>query len=212
MNPGNPVTSIRTAARECKGVRSAALGSGARGAVPIRDDVKRLAIITAAAALALTPAAAAAPNPGKHERPAKAKSERTTKKAKPDSARARCAAERTALGAVQFTAKYGKPRTKGSAKAKAKAARAAFGRCVAKTAKVIRAEREAAEDAEDAASDAGDLAEDLADGEVFVDDEPDEPEKPEPDDGDVVVDHDGDEKGADDPDPDAGLVDGPDLD
>jgi hypothetical protein len=153
--------------------------------------VKRLAILTAAAALALTPAAAAAPNPGKLDKAAKTRSEKV-KKAKPSSARARCAAERRELGPAAFAAKYGKPRTKGSAKAKAKAARAAFGRCVAKTAKIIRAEREAAEDAEADLEDAGDEGE--IDGEPFVDDDPDETESPEPDDGQVFVDHDGDGK------------------
>lgn len=172
--------------------------------------MKRLAIIfSAAAALALTPAAAASPHPGKTDKPAK--SERS-KKAKPDSARARCAAERKELGAAEFAAKYGKARTKGKAKAKAKAARAAMGRCVSKTTKVIRAERKAAEEAEDEEFDK--LEEDEGDCwcDVFVDDAPDV-EKPEPDDGPVVVDNEDDPTSKPDADePDAGLGETPDLD
>ena len=178
MNPGNPVTSIRTAARECTDVRSAAPGSGSGADVPIPHLVKRLAIITAAAALALTPAAAAAPNSGKTGKPDKpAKSERT-KKARPDSARARCAAEKDDLGAAAFAVKYGKARTKGSAKAKAKAARAAMGRCVSRTAKVIRAEREA--EAQAADPDELDENEDRDLGDHDEDDDtPEAPEAPE---------------------------------
>ncbi len=78
----------------------------------------------AAAALALTPAAAAAKKPENAPQRA-AKVERKAKKAKPGSAQQRCRDERKALGPADFAAKYGKPRTKGSAKAKAKAARAA---------------------------------------------------------------------------------------
>ena len=97
--------------------------------------------MTAAAVLALSPQAAVAKKPLK----AKDRGAKVEGKAKPDSAQQRCRDERKALGAGPFAAKYGKARTKGSAKAKAKAARAAFGRCVAQTTKVVRAEREAAE-------------------------------------------------------------------
>ena len=159
MKPGNPVTSIRTAARECTDVQPRACGSGSPEHGPIRVLVKRLAILLAAgAALAITPAAAASPNPGKSDKPAKAE---RAKKAKPDSARARCAAEKKDLGPAGFAAKYGKPRTKGSGKAKAKAARAAMGRCVSRTAKAIRAERERDEDEAD--TDLDELEEEDAD-------------------------------------------------
>lgn len=171
--------------------------------------MKRLAIIfSAAAALALTPAAAASPNPGKTDKPGKPAKTDRTKKAKPDSARARCIAEKKDLGAAAFAAKYGKARTKGSGKAKAKAARAAMGRCVSRTTKVIRAEREAEEDAE---SDTAELDEESDCWcEAFVDDTPEEPE---PDDGDVVVDRadDPQSKGHEDDEPVAGLGDVVDL-
>ncbi|HEX8086176.1 MAG TPA: hypothetical protein VF529_17925 [Solirubrobacteraceae bacterium] len=111
--------------------------------------VKGLAIITAVAALALTPQAAAAKKPLK----AKDRGARVEKGKKRDSAQQRCRDERKELGTAAFAAKYGKPRTKGSAKAKAKAARAAFGRCVSQAAKQIRAEREAADEEADLAED-----------------------------------------------------------
>ena len=204
MKPGNPVTSIRTAARECKPVRSA---DGVLMLRTPRSDppsVKRLVMFIAAAALALTPAAAAAKKPDKiHDRAAKI--ERKAKKAKPDSAQQRCRDERKALGPAAFAAKYGKARTKGSAKAKAKVARAAFGRCVSQTAKLIRAEREAAEEDEDEKLTAEEKAEleaeereiEAEDNEVsdklgedkeFVDDSPEALEKPEPGDGGLHVD------------------------
>lgn len=109
--------------------------------------MKGLTIITATAALALMPQAAVAKKPLK-AKDRGAKVERTAKAG--DSAQQRCRDERKALGAAPFAAKYGKPRTKGSAKAKAKAARAAFGRCVSQTAKLIREEREAREEQEEA--------------------------------------------------------------
>ena len=198
------------AARECTDVRPGASGSGSGGSHPIRDPVKLLAMITAAAALALSPAAAASPNPGKADKPAKAE---RTKKAKPDSARARCAAEKKSLGVAAFTAKYGKARTKGSAKAKAKAARAAMGRCVSKTAKVIRAERQAAEEEEE--DELEEHEEEEVEGDLFVDDAPEEAEKPEPDDGGVFVDHEDDPKSKGHEDDDhggVGLGGAPDLD
>ena len=108
-------------------------------------SVNRLAIMTAIAGLALLPHAAVAKKPVK-AKDRGAKVEGTGKK--PASAQQRCRDERRALGAGAFAAKYGKPRTKGSAKARAKAPRAAFGRCVSKTAKLMRAEREAAEEEE----------------------------------------------------------------
>ena len=111
--------------------------------------MKGLTIITATAALALMPQAAVAKTPLK----AKDRSAKVERTAKQDaSAQQRCRDERKALGAAPFAAKYGKARTKGSAKAKAKAARAAFGRCVAQTTKLIRAEREAARAEEDLAA------------------------------------------------------------
>ena len=127
-------------------------------------NVKRIAIIVAAAALAITPGAAAAKKPEK----AKDRSAKVERKA--GSAQQRCRDERKGLGAPEFNAKYGKPRTKGSAKAKAKAARAAFGRCVSQTAKRLRAEREAAE--ADEGEDPDDLEdEDLESGDDFDHDE-----------------------------------------
>lgn len=117
--------------------------------------VKGLAMITAAAALALVPQAAVAKKPLK-AKDRGAKVER--KGAKNGSAQQRCRDERKALGAAAFAAKYGKARTKGSAKAKAKAGRAAFGRCVAQTTKLIRAEREAAEQEEELAAEEAELA------------------------------------------------------
>ena len=115
-------------------------------------DVKGLAILTAAAALALMPQAAVAKKPLK-AKDRGAKVERTAKTGA--SAQQRCRDERQALGAGPFAAKYGKARAKGSARAKAKAARASFGRCVSQTTKLIRAEREAAEAEEDLVGDDG---------------------------------------------------------
>lgn len=182
--------------------------------------VKGLAIITAAAALALTPGAAAAKKPEKAKDRA-AKVERTAKRE--GSAQQRCRDERKALGAPAFAAKYGKARTKGSAKAKAKAARAAFGRCVSQTAKRLRAEREVAEagdelegeEDEDWAEDEGEdeeLAEDEPLGQDSFDDAPGV-ETPEPDDGGKHVDHEPGHEGKD-PDEDGpglGLGGEPDL-
>ena len=188
--------------------------------------MKRLAILTAAAALVLTPAAAAAPNPGKPAKPSETRTEKVekVKKAKTPrsaSARARCAAERRELGVRGFTAKYGKARTKGSVRAKAKAARAAFGRCVKENAKALRAEREAASEAEEEELDAleeqgalEELAEDEAAGLLdpeFVDDAPGI-ETPEPDDGGEVADDAPEDPHAGDEDPAAGLDGTADLD
>ena len=178
-------------------------------------DVKGLAIITAAVALALTPGAAAAKKPEK-AKDRGAKVERT-------SAQRLCRAERKELGAAAFAAKYGKARTKGSARAKAKAARAAFGRCVRQTGKRLRAEREAAEDAaEEAAEEEETLAfeEEEAEAEE-LDDEAFDDHAP-----DIDLPHDGkhgdddetggkhtlDEDGDEADDPDVGLGDSPDLD
>ena len=129
--------------------------------------VKGFAIITATAALALMPQAAVAKKPSK-AKDRGAKVERTKK----DTAQQRCRDERKALGAAGFAAKYGKARTKGSAKAKAKAARASFGRCVSQTTKLIGAEREAAEE-EQAVEDEQELeGEGSADGEDVLLDDP----------------------------------------
>jgi hypothetical protein len=185
--------------------------------------VKRLAMFIAAAALAVTPAAAAAKKPER----AKDRGAKVERKAtKPASAQQRCRDERKALGPAAFAAKYGKARTKGSARAKAKAARAAFGRCIAQTTKRLRAERDSEEDDGDDEDDAledehdaeyeKELAdEDAATGQDAYDDHPEENEKPEPDDGDQIADH---EEGKEAKDPDAedgpgiGLGGNPDLD
>ncbi len=187
------------------------------------DHVKGLAIITAAAALALTPGAAVAKKPQK-ARDGGAKVERKAA-TRGDSAQQRCRDERKGLGAAAFAAKYGKARTKGSAKAKAKAARAAFGRCVSQTTKRLRAEREAAEaedeegleEDEDWGEDDGvdeELEGDAPLAHDALDLEPGE-EKPEPDDGGKHVDHEPGEE-AKDPDeddgPGLGLGGLPDLD
>ena len=173
-------------------------------------DVKGLAMITAAAALALVPQAAVAKKPVK-AKDRGAKVERTGKQA-PGSAQQRCRDERKALGAGAFAAKYGKPRTKGSAKAKAKAARAAFGRCVSQTAKAIRAEREAEKDELDEDDlDEEELGEDeLGEDKVLEEDAPEQLEKPELEDGEVAPVKPAKDLDADEP--DAGLGDEPDLD
>jgi hypothetical protein len=183
--------------------------------------MKRLAILTAAVALALTPAAAAAKKPEKaHDRGAKVE----RRAAKPGSARERCSDERRTLGPAEFAAKYGKPRTKGSAKARAKAARAAFGRCVSQTARRLRAEREAAEDeAADVDDDgSGDLDDDDLEQDIDEDESADAPVVPagdrdddDADEDDHAVgkgrghddDADADDDAGDDPDDDAGLDD-----
>jgi hypothetical protein len=146
--------------------------------------VKRVAILIAAAAVALAPAAAAPAQPRKApERAAK-----TTKPATNGaSAQRRCREERGTLGPAAFAAKYGKARTKGSAKARSKAARAAFGRCVKQVGRQIRAERRAAAGhvGEDAEAPEDELLD--GDGELGPDAE-EGAAAPEPGDGEAVAD------------------------
>lgn len=163
--------------------------------------MKRYLLVIAAAALALAPPAAAAKKPER----AKDRGAKVERKAKHGaSAQQRCRDERRQLGADAFAAKYGKQRTKGGAKANAKAARAAFGRCVSQTAKRVRAERKAAEEEdEDGDDDVDEDASDAQDGDA---------EEHEPDDAAVHADHDGDDGSEDAGEPDTGPAGQPDLD